>query len=462
MDILQELSQNENLESVPQPQLQWLAEQGRLIHIEEGEYQFKKGDPIDNLYIVMEGMLRLYAVQNGEQRSLEDQGKGYVGGLLPYSRLKNAAGNAMAVEPTTLLLLHREKFREMIEHQDELVEVLVHLMLNRVRNFTKSQQQNEKMISLGKLSAGLAHELNNPASAVVRSATTLKQHLSTVPEKFKEVISLRMAPGQVDQVSTILFEKLTAGAPSQLTLMQKSNQEEDLSDWLEEHEVSNGYELAENLVEYRFTVQDLERIKECLSGQSLEPVLNWVDNVLTTERLVTEITEASQRIGDLVKSVKDYSHMDGGADKKKISLREGLQSTLRILQHKLKSKNISVQLNLPDHLPDICVRPGDMNQVWTNLIDNAIDASPDGGEITIEAVHDREFVITKIIDRGSGIPDDIKGQVFDPFFTTKDIGKGTGLGLEIVQNIVELQHKGQVKVQSEPGLTEFSVCLPIE
>ena len=153
--------------------------------------------------------------------------------------------------------------------------------------------------------------------------------------------------------------------------------------------------------------------------------------------------------------------MDGGGDKKKVSLRDGLESTLRILQHKLKSKGISVQLNLPPELPELCVRPGELNQVWTNLIDNAIDASPEGGQISVDAVQDREFVTVHVIDQGSGIPEDITHMIFDPFFTTKEIGKGSGLGLEIVQTIVQ-QHKGQVKVQSQPGRTEFSVCLPIE
>ena len=195
--------------------------------------------------------------------------------------------------------------------------------------------------------------------------------------------------------------------------------------------------------------------------QNLPPVLDWLNNVLTTEKMVNEIAEASERIGNLVKSIKDYSHMDGGADKKMVVLREGVESTLRILQHKLKTKHIKVQLEMPDSLPRVCVSPGEMNQVWTNLIDNAIDALPEAGEIRIEAAQDREFVITKVIDNGSGIPEDVVGQIFDPFFTTKEIGKGSGLGLEIAQNIIK-RHRGQIKVSSQPGRTEFNVCLPIE
>ncbi|WP_207504154.1 ATP-binding protein [Telluribacter humicola] len=462
MDIIQELIHNENLASVPEPQLQWLVDQGEVIHLQDGDYLFKKDDPIDHLLVVLEGHFRLYFVQNNEQRLLEDNGKGYVGGLLPYSRLEKANGNAIAVGNTTLLRLHRSQFREMIEKQDKLVEVLVHLMLNRVRNFTKVQQQNEKMISLGKLSAGLAHELNNPASAVVRSATALKKQLGIVPEKLKAVLALQLTPEQVEQVSKVLLGKMN-GEPQQrqLSLMEKSTREDELADWLEEHGVENGFEIAEILVEYNFTTQDLDVISTNLSDQNLTSVLDWMSNVLASTRLVTEIAEASERIANLVGSIKEYSHMDGGADKKRVSLKDGLNSTLRILQHKLKSKKLNVQLNLPDDLPEICVYPGELNQVWTNLIDNAIDASPEGGQIHVEAVPDRQYITINIIDNGSGIPEEMTGRIFDPFFTTKDIGKGTGLGLEIVQSIVQ-QHKGQVKVHSEPGRTEFSVCLPIE
>lgn len=461
MDIVQELITNENLKSVPEPQLRWLAEQGELIHLQDGDYLFKKDDSVDHLWIVLEGRVRLYHVQNNEQRLLEDNEKGYIGGLLPYSRLKTATGNAMAVGDTTLLRLHRSQFREMIETQDELVEVLVHLMLNRVRNFTKVQQQNEKMISLGKLSAGLAHELNNPASAVVRSATALKKQLGIVPEKLKALMAVQMTSEQVDQLSTVLLDKLSGTDQPPLSLMEKSAREDALADWLEERGVDNSFEIAETLVDYHFTTDDLDLIGTSVSEQSLTPVLDWVTNVLASTRLVEEIAESSERIANLVGSIKEYSHMDGGGDKKKVSLRDGLESTLRILQHKLKSKGISVQLNLPPELPELCVRPGELNQVWTNLIDNAIDASPEGGQISVDAVQDREFVTVHVIDQGSGIPEDITHMIFDPFFTTKEIGKGSGLGLEIVQTIVQ-QHKGQVKVQSQPGRTEFSVCLPIE
>jgi signal transduction histidine kinase len=460
MNALQELKVNESLSNVPEPELQWLVDHSEIIEVEEGKPLYQNGDPVDHLFIILEGRLRMFVNRNNQHRELGFNEKGYVGGLLPYSRLKTAVATAVAVEPTTVLRLHRRQFTDMICSQFNLVESFVHMMLDRIRDFTKLDQQNEKMISLGKLSAGLAHELNNPAAAVVRSASALKKHLGFVPDKFKAVISIQMTSEQVDKVNEIL-SAIIRREKQDLSLMERSAMEDDLADWMDDHELENGLELAESFVEYQITVDDLEDIAEQVPQKDLPTVLDWLNNVLTTERMVDEIGEASERIGNLVKSVKEYSHMDGGADKKKVALRDGLESTLRILQHKIKSKNIKVQLDMPEDLPQMLVSPGEMNQVWTNLIDNAIDALPDEGQIRIESKRDQEFIITKVIDNGSGIPAEVIGQIFDPFFTTKEIGKGSGLGLEIAQNIIK-RHRGQIKVTSQPGRTEFNVCLPIE
>ncbi len=460
MDALQELKINESLTSVPEAELQWLVDHSVITVVEEGEPLYQNGDPIDHLFIILEGRLRMYVNRNNQHRELGFNEKGYVGGLLPYSRLKTAVATAVAMERTTVLRLHRKEFMEMICSQFNLVESFVHMMLDRIRDFTKLDQQNEKMISLGKLSAGLAHELNNPAAAVVRSASALKKHLGFVPEKFKAVISIQLSEDKVDQVNEIItsiVKRETHG----MSLMEKSSLEDDLTDWMDDHNVENSFELAESFAEYQITTDDLEQIEEQVSEKYLSPVLDWFSNVLVTEKMVNEIGEASERIGNLVKSVKEYSHMDGGTDRKKVDLRDGMESTLRILQHKLKTKNIKVNLDMPVDLPPMLVSPGEMNQVWTNLIDNAIDALPENGEIRIESQHDREFVITKVIDNGTGIPADVIEHIFDPFFTTKEIGKGSGLGLEIAQNIVR-RHRGQIKVSSKPGHTEFNVCLPIE
>ena len=233
------------------------------------------------------------------------------------------------------------------------------------------------------------------------------------------------------------------------------------ADWLDDHGVPNAYEMAEVFVEYGITTDDLDCVNQEASDKYLLLMLKWICNVLNTEKMVGEISEASQRIGRLINAIKEYSHMDGGANKKKISLREGIQSTLTILQHKLKSKHIEVKLDIPEELPKIMLNPGEINQVWTNVIDNAIDAMPDKGVLQIKAERKHEFLLTHIIDNGGGIAPEIMDLIFDPFFTTKEVGKGTGLGLEIVQTIVK-QHNGKIQVKSQPGHTEFTICLPID
>ncbi len=459
--IVQQLIRNENLQGVPATQLQWLAEHCELRELQADDHLLRSGEPIDYLLVMLKGHVRMFMMQGDQQREFGQMEKDDIGGVLPYSRMATATGDALATEPTTVLMLHRDRFPEMIHTQHELTETLVHRMLNRVRNFTKLQQQNEKMISLGKLSAGLSHELNNPAAAIVRGASALKKHLSNVPEKFKQVISMRLTPAQVDQVNDVLFTKLEKGAETDLPMMQKTAREDELADWLEAHGMEAVYEMAETFTEYGFTTGDLDFVRTQVSGEFTEPVLRWLENVLTTEKMVNEIQEASNRIATLIDAVKSYSHMDGGGDKRQITLRDGIQSTLTMLHFKLKTKHITVTVAMPDDLPKVNANPGEMNQVWTNLIDNAIDALEDGGQLRIEARQEREFVITDIIDNGSGIPAERVDLIFDPFFTTKEIGKGTGLGLDIVKRIIQ-QHNGKVSVESQPGRTVLSVCLPVE
>jgi signal transduction histidine kinase len=336
-------------------------------------------------------------------------------------------------------------------------------MSSRIRDFTSFQQQNEKMMALGKLSAGLAHELNNPATAIVRSSDSLMKHLSNTPESFKRVISLKLSDEQVDRVNDILFSKLTSPAPAKLTLRQKTELENDLLDWLEDRGIDDADEITDNLIEFGLAEEELNSIETILKGEQLEPVLLWINNVMTTERTVSDIHAASRRISELVHSIKSYSHMDRDQDKVKTDIRVGLEDTLNILVHKIKSGNVSVRESFEEELPEPAVSPGELNQVWTNIIDNAIDALEDtpSPSIEIKTHQNHDFVVVEIIDNGPGIPEDMIQSIFDPFFTTKDVGKGSGMGLDISMKIIQ-RHKGTLDVESNPGRTVFRVCLPIE
>jgi len=453
----------ETLKDVPEDQLQWMIDNSHHTELPEGGFLFKMGDPLQGTYIIIEGRIRLFMMQNNEMRDLSDLETGAISGYLPFSRAKKVTVHAKVMKDTTIMLLPKEKFREMISHHFELTQALVHIMTTRVRDFTSLQQQNEKMMALGKLSAGLAHELNNPAAAIARGSTTLLHHLKLQPESFKDIMAIKMAQEEVDLVSKKLFEVLDRPEKPKLSLMDRTEQEDEINDWLEDHKVSNAGEIAENFLDYSFTCDDLRVFKEHIPGNYLSPVFNWINSNLVTERMVQDIQESSERISVLVQSVKNFTHMDQGKGKELTDIHSGIKNTLTMLQYKFKKGNIEVIEEYDIGLPKIMALVGELNQVWTNVIDNALDAmeGKEKGKLTIRTEKDGGYVKVSIIDNGPGIPEEMQSRIFDPFFTTKDIGKGTGLGLDVVNRIVA-QHRGSVKVNSIPGSTEFILCFPIE
>lgn len=448
---------------VPDEDLQWLVCNSRYYTIMKDAYLFKTGEATDEMHIILSGKILLYLTQNGQRRNMGEIEAGEVTGVLPYSRMVAASGNGITLENTEVLSLHRDFFTEMIQHHHSLTQKLVHMMTSRVRDFTKLQSQNEKMISLGKLSAGLAHELNNPAAAVVRSASALKKHLSHVPERFKRVMLMQVTPEVVDCVNDMLFRKLAGYKDLKQSMMQRTEREDSIIDWMDDHDIENGYEMAESFADFGYDIEDLDEVLDCVGDNDVTPVLGWLDNVMVTEKMVNEIEDASKRISALVGSVKSYSHMDRASDVEAVDIHEGIRSTLTLLNHKIKKNNVQVVENYDESLPKIPIFVSEMNQVYTNLIDNALDAMEgrEGNKLEIATKKERDNVVISIIDNGPGIGEDILDKIFDPFFTTKAVGKGSGLGLEVVQKIVE-QHKGSIKPYSQPGKTEFRICMPLK
>lgn len=468
MNPLKTLRQFPAFETVPDEQLQWFIDHAEAVTFPEESVVNKPNEPIDYLLLLLDGRMRVDTGSGGAGDELVIYEAHSMLGVLPFSRMKSIPNRLVAEKKSHVLRLHRDHLPELIHSCYELTEALVHQMTTRVRDFTKMTQQTEKMASLGRLSAGLAHELNNPVAAVVRSADTLKTHMRATPDAFKAIMHLNLTDKQVDSVNTVFFKKLdqSVKSGSTLTMLQRSSLEDEVTDWLDDHGVDDAMDLAGPLVEYGFTVDDLDGILEKIGDENLVGVVSWLVNNLVTEKLVFDISEASKRISTLVGSIKNYTHMDRGGGKEQVQLGEGIRNTLALLEHKVRTKHIALTLTIPDDLPPVCGWPGELNQVWTNLIDNAIDALPDGGNLEINSQLDRqadglEFVLTKVIDNGPGVPDDIQDKIFEPFFTTKGIGKGTGLGLDIVQGVVK-HHNGSIKVDSKPGRTEFSVCLPVQ
>lgn len=445
---------------IPQDHLQWLFDHAEIRELPAGELLFHKDQPTDYMHVILAGQIDIALEQNGAYKYLLSVKKGDITGILPFSRLRSAKGRGVALVPTTVLSLHRSYFPEMERISPEMVQELVALMTDRVRDFTRNEQQNEKLVALGKLSAGLAHELNNPAAAIVRSSAELLRMHHSVPDKFKRVLVMRLAPEQVDKINAILFSKIEAGLQSNLTLLERNNLEEEITDWLEAKEVEEGYLLAETFVESGLTISDLEAIASILEEKYLSDMLTWVANSLNTERVICHIQAASKRISELVNAIKTYSHMDRGQEKEKTNITSGIASTLTMLNHRLKEKNIQVVQNYAPNLPPVSAYVSELNQVWTNLIDNAIDAMDTGGTLTITAELQGDFVKVMLEDTGHGIPAENMNHIFEPFYTTKAVGKGSGLGLDITKKIM-MHHNADIKVTSEPGHTVFTLCFPI-
>ena len=455
-----QLKQFPIFQNIPETQLEWLSSELEVTDIPKGGFLFEKGSPVNDLILVLEGEFELYFQDNNNRKSFGRIKEHSVSGLLPFSRAKNATAFAVATKPSLVGKLSREKLRILIREYYELTEVLVHEMNNRIRNITQIEVQNEKLIALGKLSAGLAHELNNPASAMVRSASLLQQHLMGLPADFKKVIKIKADDSTIDNINQFMYQKLEE-KPSELSMLEKADLEDELYDWFSDCNLEDKYDLVPLLVEYQFNTKDLLYVKGLLREEDFNPVLKWIVQNMTTHKTVGDIKEASSRIGGLVQSVKTYSYMDQSLDFQLLDLHVGLQSTVNVLNHKLGKAGHEVILDFDEHLPKIKGLPGELNQVWTNLIDNAIDALPkEGGKLEIQTKATDNFANVFIKDNGHGIPEEYLTRIFEPFFTTKEMGKGTGLGLDMAIKIVE-QHNGRIKVTSQPGETVFDICLPI-
>jgi signal transduction histidine kinase len=448
------------LKGLPEWVLSWLCEHGTRIELATGDRLFTRGHPADYMFIVAQGTIQRYEEIAGQWLVVASTGTGEVSGMLPFSRMTHYPGHTVATVPSQILRLNKSDFNELLTVSHELGQRLVAEMSNRVRRDVRLEQQREKMVALSRLSAGLAHELNNPTAAIRRTSESLGQCLA---EQFS--ISMKFARenlGQdildaIERFRKVACTRKTDEDPSPLI---RSDREEELAGWFEKHRLEDPWELAGTFTDTVLSIEDFDQFADSVSDDLLKESLVWVAGGIKISQMIAEISECAENVSELVSSVKAYSHMDRSPEHKPTDVREGLDNTIIMFGHRLKEKNIQLMREYPESLPTISANAGELNQVWTNLIDNAIDAMEESGELGIKIGSDNWGVIVKIMDNGRGITSDIINRIFDPFFTTKDVGGGTGLGLDIARRIVQT-HGGQIDVRSRPGQTEASVRLPI-
>jgi signal transduction histidine kinase len=441
-------------------ELQWFLDQGEVVEVAAGELVFKDGDPAEHLQLFLSGEVQVRRPQTGVAAIFIGR-EGTVGGALPFSRMTHYSGIGLAVFPTRLFRFPRALFDELLRRIPRLGPRLIGAMTDRVRELTKADVQRDKLMALGKLSAGLAHELNNPASAARRAAETLRAALQSLRMSARRVALRELTVAQRQKIAE-LEDEAGKRAPDAdgVDALTRSDQEEELASWLTARGVADAWKYAPALVEANVTPARVEPLLADIGADAFADVLERFANVLNVYRLADEIESATRRMSELVRSIKEYSYMDQ-APVQEVNLHAGLESTLAILAHKLKTKNISVERRFAAELPPLQAYGGELNQVWTNLIDNAIDAMEPDGQLVIKTSPSRDAICVEVMDNGSGIPDEVRPHLFEPFFTTKGVGQGTGLGLDTVYRIVQ-KHHGDIQVDSKPGQTRFTIRLPLD
>ncbi|HEX5851450.1 MAG TPA: ATP-binding protein [Rubrobacter sp.] len=455
-DVLRRVSLFEGLSDEQLASVQ----RGTEVRLGKGDYVKRAGDPPDAFYVVIEGRIEWTSRMRGKDVFVQSLGPGEFWGHELLLTGKPYPANGRAVTPVCLYVLGADEFWRMLSDCPSILRTLVALVVERFGNLGEAQQ-HAKLVSLGTMAAGLVHELNNPAAAAGRSAREARETFRESSARAVRLGGLDMSPEERLVVAGLPEEvAVRAERTGEFDALERSDLEDEVALWLEDRGVEEAWEFSPTLVAAGLDATWLDDLEGRLPGGHVGDVLGWLAFEVTGDELLREIGYASTRISELVGAVKTYSFMDKTASKE-VDVHAGLNSTLIMLGHKLKKGDVEVIRDYEKNLPPVCGHGGELNQVWTNLIDNAIDAVDGRGRITVRTASENGRVLVEIGDDGPGIPEEARERIFEPFYTTKDVGKGTGLGLDISHRVVVEDHSGDIRVLSRPGDTRFQVRLPI-
>ena len=447
-------------EKLSDEQLDWLSVNSTEVTYPAHERLIQEGEPAVALFSLITGEWRLTRQLAGHDTTLIEtaQPGSWIGGIPLVDGIYQSS--AQTTKESCFLRIPNDAVRYMLNNGFPIASHIINGISVGARNVEAILQQHEKMAALGKLSAGLAHELNNPAAANRRSAAQLRDTLQTIQSQALQ-LNQYLTPAQLEQLAALQKDALDrAKQPPSLDSITQNEQEDAINIWLDDHRVEEGWQIAPTLVESGLDVAWLDRLSEQVGANALGSVLSWLEAALAGVSLLNQIEQSSERISKLVKAVKEYSYMDQ-APQQEIDIHDGLESTLTILAYKLK-QGIEVTREYDRKLPHINAYGSELNQVWTNLLDNAIDAMHGQGHIWVRTRREDDLLVVEIADNGPGVPKELQTRIFEPFFTTKGVGEGSGLGLDVAYRIVVNRHKGELKLVSEPGDTRFLVKLPLD